>query len=580
MIKFDEEGRLENVKILRAKEEEGIAQMLAEKYDVQYVNLVNNEKPIDPEALTLIEESVAREANTVAFLISGKRVEIATTSPNDKKTLAIIDKLKRRGFAVVVYLASGASIKKVLSAYSHVSKTKPTRAGILSISQQNVLRYADSIRSTEDLRRVVSDILTSHSPYYTTEILEAIIAGALSLKASDLHVEPEGDGGALLRFRLDGLLYDVLTVDAKTFAHILSRIKLISGLKINVKNSPQDGRFTISLHEKNIEIRTSVLPGKDGESVVLRVLNPDAISVPLEDLGIHPSLIELVKQELQKPNGMILNTGPTGSGKTTTLYAFLKYIKSPEVKIITIEDPVEYRLPGIVQTQVSKRSPSAGGDHHGSAEDGSQPTAKQGLSFAEGLRSIVRQDPDVIMVGEIRDAETAEIAIQAALTGHLVFSTLHTNTAAATFSRLIDLEADPKTVGAALNVAMAQRLVRKLCEHCRKEVPLEEKDKKVLSDLVAKVPASIERKEAQTHFLPVGCEKCSRRGYAGRIGIFEIVFVDEKLEELLHEKENPSQREILEVAKHQGFLSMQEDAALKILNGTTSLEEVRRVIEL
>lgn len=578
MISFDEEGRLENVKLLRAREEETLAQMLAEKYDVQYVNLVNNERPIDEGALTLIEESAAREANTVAFSISGKRVEIATTNPNNEKTLTVIDGLKRKGFSVIIYLASGASIKKVLSAYSNVSKTKPTRAGILSISQQNVLRYTESIRSADDLKGIVSGIIASRSPYYTTEMLEAIIAGAFSLKASDLHIEPEGDGGALLRFRLDGLLYDMLTLDTKTFSQVLSRIKLLSGMKINVKNSPQDGRFTISLYEKNIEIRTSVLPGKDGESAVLRVLDPDAISVPLGELGIHPSLIDLVKQELQKPNGMILNTGPTGSGKTTTLYAFLKHIKSPEIKIITIEDPVEYRLPGIVQTQVSKRSSSAG--DRGSTESGSSSTAKQGLSFAEGLRSIVRQDPDVIMVGEIRDAETAEIAIQAALTGHLVFSTLHTNTAAATFSRLIDLKADPKTVGTALNVAMAQRLVRKLCPHCKKEVPLEGKDKKIIDDLMTSVPSNIERKDTRTHFLPVGCEKCSGRGYAGRIGIFEIVFVDEKLEELLHEKENPSQREIMEVARHQGFLSMQEDAALKILNGTTSFEEIRRVIEL
>lgn len=579
MVSFDEERRLENVKLLRTREEEDLTRMLAEKYNLQYVNLANDDEPIEHEALVLIEEDIAREANTVAFSIAGKRVAIATKSPNDEKTLSILDRMRKKGFVTVVCLASGASIKKALDTYSRIPKTKPTRAGVLSISQENILSYAERIRSIEDAKRTIADILAVRSSYYTTEVLEAVIAGALSLKASDLHIEPE-EAGALLRFRLDGLLYDIITLDTKTFTQILSRIKLLSGLKINVKNSPQDGRFTISLYEKDIEIRTSVLPGKDGESVVLRVLNPDAISVSLEDLGIHLSLIDLVKQELKKPNGMILNTGPTGSGKTTTLYAFLKHIKSPEIKVITIEDPVEYRLPGIVQTQVSKRATSVAENLQGLVGDGSQPSTKQGLSFAEGLRSIVRQDPDVIMVGEIRDAETAEIAIQAALTGHLVFSTLHTNTAAATFSRLIDLKADSKTIGAALNVAMAQRLVRKLCNNCKKESPLEEKDARLLEEIMNDLPSGIGRQEARTHFLPVGCEECSGRGYAGRIGIFEIVFVDDKLEELLHEKENPSQREIMAAAKHQGFLSMQGDAALKILQGTTSFEEVRRVIEL
>jgi type IV pilus assembly protein PilB len=300
------------------------------------------------------------------------------------------------------------------------------------------------------------------------------------------------------------------------------------------------------------------LPDDSGESIVLRVLNPEAISVTLENLGIHPTILEVIKKELKKPNGMILNTGPTGSGKTTTLYAFLKYVQNPEIKVITIENPIEYHLPGIVQTQ----------------------TSKDGLSFVEGLRSIVRQDPDVIMIGEIRDGETATIAVQAALTGHLVFSTLHTNTAAATFSRLIDLNVNPKTLSAAMNVAMAQRLVRKLCEDCKEERALEGENKELLASLISTLPENIERPEVRTHYTSVGCSACYGKGYKGRFGIFDIVLVDDDLEELLHQKGNPSQREIEDVSKKQGIVSMKADAALKILEGKTSLEEVRRVIDL
>ncbi|MEX0933335.1 MAG: GspE/PulE family protein [Candidatus Paceibacterota bacterium] len=556
MIRFDEKKQQENVNLLRAKEEEDLARILSEKYGVQYVNLVSGQV-VEPEALKNIDEATAREAHIVAFAVLGSRLGVGTTTPTNQKTKDVIQGLTKKGFEVVVYMISELSLQKGLGVYASLSTVKQSRTGVLTISAENVLHYAATVKSLEGSKEVIREILASTDPYHISKVIEAMIASALALNASDIHLEPNEET-TRLRFRMDGLLSDVLMFDNKTFNQLVSRIKLLSGLKLNIKNNAQDGRFTIDLGEKEIEIRTSVLPDDSGESIVLRVLNPEAISVSLEDLGIHPTILEVIKKELKKPNGMILNTGPTGSGKTTTLYAFLKYVQNPEIKVITIENPIEYHLPGIVQTQ----------------------TSKGGLSFVEGLRSIVRQDPDVIMIGEIRDGETATIAVQAALTGHLVFSTLHTNTAAATFSRLIDLMVDPKTLSAAMNVAMAQRLVRKLCEECKKETALEGEDKELITSLVSSLPENIEHPEVSTHYTPVGCDACFGKGYKGRFGIFDIVLVDDDLEDLLHQKGNPSQREIEEVSKKQGILSMKADAALKILRGETSLEEVRRVIDL
>ncbi|MEX0909763.1 MAG: GspE/PulE family protein [Candidatus Paceibacterota bacterium] len=556
MIRFDEEKQQENVKILREKEEEDLAQILSEKYGVQYVSLTAGQK-IEPEALKNIEETTAREAHIVAFAVLGKRLGVGTTTPTHPNTQKVIENLTKKGFEVVVYMISEHSLRAGLNAYESLHKTKESRAGVLAISEENVQHYVETIRSLEDSKKTIEDILVSTDPYHISMVIEAMVASALALNASDIHLEP-GEETTLLRFRLDGLLSDVLEFDNKTFNQLVSRTKLLSGLKLNIKNNAQDGRFTISLGEKEVEIRTSILPGDNGESIVMRILNPDAISVTLNELSIHPTILEVIKRELNKPNGMILNTGPTGSGKTTTLYAFLKHVKNPEIKVITIENPIEYHLSGVVQTQ----------------------TSKGGLTFAEGLRSVVRQDPDVIMIGEIRDSETAKIAVQAALTGHLVFSTLHTNTAAATFSRLIDLGVDPKTLGAAMNVAMAQRLVRKLCEHCKEEVELEGAEKELLTSLLETLPAGIEQPQTSTHFKPVGCSECFGKGYKGRIGIFDIVLVDDELEELLHQKGSPSQREIEEVSRKQGMLTMKADATIKILSGETSLAEVRRVIDL
>jgi type IV pilus assembly protein PilB len=400
--------------------------------------------------------------------------------------------------------------------------------------------------------------LAQKKSYRISRILEIILAGAISINASDIHIEPE-EKLVRLRYRLDGVLNDILDIDQNIFGLLLSRIKLVSNLKLNIKDKAQDGRFSIKLGDTEIEIRTSLIPGGYGESVVLRVLNPNTISVPLEDLGINEKLLKILMAELKKPNGMILNTGPTGSGKTTTLYAFLKKIYTPEVKIITIENPIEYHLKGIVQTQT--------------AED-------KGYTFLEGLRSALRQDPDVIMVGEIRDEETAEIAVNSALTGHLVFSTLHTNNAAGTFPRLIDLGVNPKVITSAINIAMAQRLIRKLCPNCKKKASLEEKEKNIVEKTLASIVDKNYLKDLSLENAceEVGCDKCNFTGYRGRTGIYEAILTDENIEKVVIQ--NPSEREINKAAENQGILNMKQDGIIKVLQGLTSLDELSRVIDL
>lgn len=310
--------------------------------------------------------------------------------------------------------------------------------GELKISS-TILTIAQKIKNVSGFKKRIEESLEKS----VTEISEVILGGAISLEASDIHIEPE-EKQAKIRTRIDGILQDVVTFGLETYQELLSRVKLLSGVKLNITDRPQDGRFSIFVEEAPIEVRVSTLPSEYGETLVLRILNPKAL-IGLETLGLRKDLSEIFEKEIKKPNGMIIVTGPTGSGKTTTLYAFLKKVHKPEIKIITIEDPIEYHLKGISQTQTDP---------------------KKGYDFASGLKSIMRQDPDVILVGEIRDLETAEIALQAALTGHLVFTTLHTNDAAGTVARLTSLGAKPSNIGPAINMAIAQRLVREICKKC------------------------------------------------------------------------------------------------------------------
>ncbi len=553
-IAFDEEKQKQKLAALRRKEEEDSVKLAADEAGLNFIDLIK--VPINTDALRLIKEDDSRRAKIAAFNIVGKKVDLAVMSPTSADVKTIIAELTKAGFLTTVFVTTIESLEKAWDHYKELSYSTESKAGALEVSSEEIATLLGKVKSIKDIGKLIEGILTQKQSYRISRLIEIIIAGALANKASDIHIEPE-ESYARLRYRLDGILNDVLRFDRETFALVLARIKLLSGLKLNIKTEAQDGRFSVKINGADIEIRTSLLPGAYSESVVMRILDPKSITVPMEELGIQPKLFAILEHEIAKPHGMILTTGPTGSGKTTTLYAFLRRVHTPDIKIITIEDPVEYHLPGIVQTQTD---------------------AEKGYTFLEGLRSALRQDPDIIMVGEIRDNETAGIAIDSALTGHLVFSTLHTNTAAGTFPRLIDLGVNPKTMSSAINVSMAQRLVRKLCPACRKESPIDAEDKKIIDETVAQIKDQSMISQTEHMWVAVGCDQCNGTGYKGRVGIFEAVLMDDAIEAVVREK--PSEREIQKAAAPQGIPSMKEDGILKVLSGITTLDELSRVVDL
>lgn len=422
--------------------------------------------------------------------------------------------------------------------------------GKIRIDEKKVAEIKKEIKHVKDFIGQIEKNLKQE----TSDLVELVMLGGINLSASDIHFEPEEEN-VRLRIRLDGMLHDVLDIPKEVYRLLLSRIKLLASLKLNIQDRPQDGSFTINMGETapEIEIRTSALPASFGESIVMRILNPESLK-NIEELGLRQELLNTFKEEIAKPNGMIIVTGPTGSGKTTTLYAFLNYLLKPEIKIITIEDPIEYRLEGVSQTQVDQ---------------------KKGYSFASGLRSIVRQDPDVILVGEIRDLETSEIALQAALTGHLVLSTLHTNDAAGTIARLTSLGAKPVNIGPALNMVVAQRLVRRICKQCAVKRKMKEDEFFKISETFKDIKGGITFNKESEILEPKGCPQCNFTGYKGRVAIFEAFLRTDEIESLILKK--PSIPEIRKTALKQGMLTMYQDGMFKVIQGLTTIEEVRRV---
>ena len=486
-----------------------------------------------------------------------KNASVAVQTPKNEKVTPIVEDLARQGFTVSLFVASEFGIKRVWEMYKEVSYAKPETAGIVSISEETMERYVSLVKTIPDIKNIVLKAVASGDMHSLSTVVEIILGGAVATGVSDIHLEPEKDL-VRVRYRLDGILQDVVELTHPDYKKVLVRIKLLAGTKLNITHEAQDGRFTIKIQGIEVEVRTSILPAAYRESVVMRILNPNSISVPLEELGMDKYFYKIMVEQIEKPNGLILTTGPTGSGKTTTLYACLKKLRNPQIKIITIEDPIEYHLDGISQTQVDQ---------------------SKGYDFGNGLRAAVRQDPDVIMVGEIRDEETASIAIDSALTGHLVFSTLHTNNAAGAMPRLIDLGVNPKIISSALNIVLAQRLVRRLCSSCREAYVPEGKEKEVLLREFPEIKKYRPKLELPTQlYRPVGCEKCTFTGYKGRISIYEGILMDRAIEEVL--RENPSEREIVGAAKPQGMLNMRQDGIVKTINGITSLEEVERAVGL
>lgn len=560
-IQFDEDKQNKSLADLRRQEEEDVIQALAEvRYGIPPVHL--SSMPIDNDALRTMKEPEAREKETAPFKLLGKDIHVAVHKPSPENLESLHTYFTEHGYIPHFYMASMASLEKAWDRYKEISYASETKAGSMSISGEALKKLMVNIKNIDDIKNAIVEIEKDNT-HTTSHILEIALAGAIAINASDLHFEPE-ENTVRLRFRLDGILHEVMEIPPAAHKFINSRIKLISGLKITSNSIAQDGRFSIWLDQDEISLRVSLIPGAYGESIVMRILNPKTIRVKLEDMGIEPKLYDIFMKEIRKPNGLILLTGPTGSGKTTTLYSFLQKIYSTEIKIITIEDPIEYHLPGITQTQTD---------------------SEKGYTFLEGLRSALRQDPDVIMVGEIRDSETAKIAVESALTGHLVFSTLHTNNAAGVIPRLIDLDVNPKILVSALSLSIAQRLVRRLCVHCKKEKIMTEEETTTINKIIEK--AKLYNKNFADYgidlgvpfkiYEPVGCGECNKTGYHGQIGIFEAIYNDAKIEEII--PKNPSEREIKEVARGQISLNIQEDGLVKILKGITSYEEVAGVVD-
>ncbi len=427
--------------------------------------------------------------------------------------------------------------------------------GSVAISPKIVEETEAQVKDIGGFKKKIEEYLVEN----VTQLLDVVLYGAITLGASDIHIEPQ-EKDARLRIRLDGILQDVVFFEQSAYHHLLSRLKLLSKLKLNITDKPQDGRFTIIVGELLIEIRTSSLPAEYGESIVMRILNPKSL-ISLDDLGLRDDLYKTFKSEIEKPNGMIIVTGPTGSGKTTTLYAFLKKIQNPEIKIITIEDPIEYHLTGVSQTQVAP---------------------EKGYDFSDGLRSIVRQDPDVILVGEIRDLETSKIALQAALTGHLVLSTLHTNDAAGTIPRLVDLGVDTASIASGLKMAVAQRLVRKVCGKCSTLVKPSASELSEIKKGLKNLPKSVKLPDLDTikiaEIKKGGCQACNFTGYKGRQGLFEAFLVDSELEKFI--LTNPPVSSIRDLAIKKGMVTMYQSGLIDIALGKTTMEEVVRVVEV
>ena len=568
MVTFDETQQNKRFKTLREQEEESLVETLAEeKYQIPYVNLES--QTISNDAIRLLTEEEAKHFDVGPYKLIGKKLSLAVRSPIATGARSAKEKLEADGFEVIFTMASEKSIKKVWTHYEDLSFATTSRSGGLDISPEVLEELAVSVKTLDDATTRIELAKNDTSMHHLSRILEIILGCGIGLGASDVHIEPM-ENNAELRFRLDGVLHIITMFDTATYHQLNTRVKLISGLKLTQVANAQDGRFSAFLggtkdaEKIEISFRTSLIPGAYGESIVLRILNPKSIRVQLDQMGISAPMYELFMKEIKKPHGMILLTGPTGSGKTTTLYAFLQKIFSPEIKIITIEDPIEYHLPGITQTQV---------DH------------KLGYTFLEGLRSALRQDPDSIMVGEIRDSETAKIAVESALTGHLVFSTLHTNNASGVIPRLIDLYVNPKILVSALSLSIAQRLVRKLCTECRFERPVTEKEtaliQKIWDNAIANKKDMAQfgiQRDVQTLVAAKGCTHCNHTGYKGRLGVFEAIQMDENIEHII--MQNPTERDIKKIADQQGTLDMREDGLVKILQGITDFEEVQSVVDM
>ncbi len=529
-------------------EEAELQKVYAYILGIPFVDLSKETIPI--EVLQIVPELIAKKYNIVAFEKNGTNMKIAMLNPEDLQTIDFIR--KKTGLKIVPCLTTRESIQTVLHQYE-----KSLKAEFGDILTGEIAPEGES-KNEENLEQVAAGLPI-------IRIVDTLLKHAILESASDIHIEPD-EKEVHVRYRIDGVLHDAMTLPKDTAGGIVARLKVLSNLKLDEHRIPQDGRFKIQSDEYKISFRVSMLPVFDGEKVVMRLLDESSKGLTLEKMGLSGTALEAVHREIKKPNGMILVTGPTGSGKTTTLYTVMDILNTPEVNVSTVEDPVEYRMPRVNQTQINP---------------------KVGMTFAAALRALLRQDPDIIMVGEIRDQETLEIAMHAAMTGHLVLSTLHTNSASATLPRMIDMGAEPFLIASTVNVIIAQRLVRRLCVECRKAYTLDEKEIDSLSksydiksifsflknDPIGKKFVEKAKDWSEVPFYrAVGCEQCGGEGYHGRNGIYEVLPMDTDIRKLIIE--SATTEAIENQARENGMSTMAEDGFLKIVQGITSLEEV------
>src|SRR3989339_197941 len=550
--------KLENVLVASGEiKEDELTKLKAYILGIPFVNL--EEEKIPPEILHIIPEPIARKQNIVAFRKSGRNLEVAMLDPDDLQTVEFIK--KKANLKILPRLTSAESIKNVIRQYQ---KSLQAEFGEM-IAQETPSLTSSVIQAhpTEGEPQKEEELEKAAQEMPIIKILDALIKHAILQKASDIHIEPM-EKDLIVRYRIDGILHEAMTLPKQIATGVVARIKVLSNLKLDEHRLPQDGRFKIVSDDYKISFRVSILPVYDGEKVVMRLLPENSNGFTLESLGFWGRNLEIIHGAIKKPTGLILVTGPTGCGKTTTLYTIMDIINTPEVNISTVEDPIEYRMPRVNQTQVS---------------------AKISLTFANGLRSLLRQDPDIIMVGEIRDNETAALAINASLTGHLVLSTLHTNSAAGSLPRLIDMDIEPFLISSTVNCIEAQRLVRKLLPDNSEKYKLTEEEIKELEDQIdrkkvleelrkEKIISTDDEFEDITFFHPKPTPDFPD-GYSDRIGIHEVLEISETIKDLIVKRADSDTIE--KQARKEGMLTMSEDGFIKAARGLTSIEEVLRV---
>jgi len=556
--KYQEEAKNENRPLEEILEEknvvnnESLYEMAAKYYKLPFVNLKNN--TIRKDILNIIPEPIASAHQIISFDLDVEKntLKVAALDPNDLQTIEFIK--KKTGMNVMAYLTTPKGLNEILKQYK-----QSLRAEFEKISAEQKETINTTIKERKNLEDLAQDLPI-------IRIVDTLLEYAIFEGASDIHIEPT-DKEVLVRYRIDGILKDVMNLPKKVAPGIVARIKILSNLKLDEHRLPQDGRFKISTDTYKISFRVSIIPVFDGEKIVMRLLNESTQILTLEQLGFRDKNLETIKKNIDKPHGMILVTGPTGSGKTTTLYTILHSLNKPGINITTIEDPIEYRMPRVNQSQVNP---------------------KIGYTFAGGLRAFLRQDPNIIMVGEIRDNETAEIAVNAAMTGHLVLSTLHTNDAATALPRLQDMNVPSFLIATTTNIIIAQRLVRKICPNCIMSYNLDKQavaelqanfDIKEILEVLAKEGSIASAKEpigSLLFYKGKGCKQCGNSGYKGRLGIYEILEVTEDVAKMVMNKAS-SEQILSSLQDKNQMLTMAQDGFVKAKDGLTTLEEILRV---